>query len=167
MPKLLDKHLDDAHTAVLQRDIELKKAKPHLDRQLGTVRYLDKQIKKFEEMKQEEINRMEDLMELAVVSKHTLKDGFFIKPANTRKVYLKDIGKFLKWLKANRNPYEILAFFKDAFKITAVKNFCDDEANAQRLKGIMEPKIDGIELGGITYNRLTTGYPKEKKCKKK
>ena len=57
-----------------------------------------------------------------------------------------------------------MEFLKDALKVTAIKSFCTTELNDQRINGVMEPKIDGIEIGAETYRRLTTTIKKEKKC---
>lgn len=135
--------------------------KPYLDKQLKKVQSCDLVIKKYEENKKNELAKMGELLDLAVVSTHSLANGYTVKPANKMKMHVKDIGEFMKWLKNNKTPSVVFEFFKDAMKITALKKFCENEFNDQRVDGNLEPKIDGIEFGELTYTRLTT-YTKEK-----
>jgi hypothetical protein len=49
-----------------------------------------------------------------------------------------------------------LDFFVDSLKITKLKKFCEKEANLQRMRGEMEPKIAGVIFGEVSFRRLTT-----------
>lgn len=139
------------------------KMKPILDKKLKEIQKIDNKIKWFEDKikelesdKQFELNRMDDLLDLAMQSSHSLSNGYTVMPDNKAKVEVLDVAAFLKWLKQNREPQDVLDFFSDALKKANLKKFCDKEMNNQTEKGILEPKIDGIRFGEITYRRLTT-----------
>jgi len=155
---------------MLKKAAETKRMAPYLNEQLKKVQKVDKSIEWYEnkigelnKQKQNELAKMDDLLDLAMVSSHSLKNGYTVKPANSMKIKVVSTQKFLGWLKKNRTPLDVLLFFEGALKLANLKRFCEKEYNEQRLKGNMEPKVDGIEYGDITYRRLTTGIKKEKK----
>ena len=163
----MKKPLDLALETLKENAAKKGEMKPYLDTQLKAVQKLDNKIawfenkiKEIEEDKQKELRKMNDLLELAVTTSHTLDNGYYVKPDNKRKVEVIDIGKFMKWLKTHKTSTEVFDFFKDAMKISKLKSFCDKEANAQRMNGELKPSIDGIDFGEITYRRLTTGVKK-------
>jgi len=148
---------------------EKKKMKPYLDKQLwaiqktdNKIKWFENKIKELEEEKQLQLKKMGEYLDLAMQSSHSLKNGFTVMPDNKRKVEVTNTADFLKWLKANRKPQEVMSFFEGALKLSNLKSFCNKEANLQTEKGTIEPKIDGVEFGEITYRRLTTCV-KEKK----
>ncbi len=161
--KPFDIACEDAEKFANERLAEQKRLAPFLNRNLFQIYNIDNKIKELEKVKQEKLEKLGELMDLAMVNTHSLKNGFTVKPDNKRKVIVKDIAKFMAWLKVNKKPQEVFDFFKDAMKISALKSFCEKEANDQRIKGIMNPEIDGVEFGEITYRRLTTYMKKEKK----
>lgn len=130
----------------------------HLDEALKTIERMDIRIKESEEQKQKALNAYAELLDLAVVSSHTLKNGFTAKPDNRHKVFVKDKKAFMKWLKNNKSPDEVIDFICDSIGVTKLKRFCEKEFNDQRDKGNMVPEIDGIVFGDLTYRRLTTLY---------
>lgn len=172
--KIMDKTLIEIEEIMIERASKLNKMKPFLDHKLKEIQKIDnklnwyqEKIKEIEKEKQKELDKMNDLLETAMVDTHKLSNGFGVKPDNKRKVEITNISDFLKWLKQNKTSSEVLSFFDDAIKLTKLKSFCEKESNEQRLKGIIQPKIDGVEFGDITFLRLTTFTSKEKKkCKK-
>ena len=144
--------------------------KPHLDVQLGKVQkidssilYYENKIKEAEEEKQKSLMGMGDLLELAGTSNHKLKNGYEVRPDNKHYIKIQDVTLFMRWLKANKTPTEVILFLEDAIGKTALKRFVNKEINEQRMSGELSPAIAGIDFGEITYRRLTT----EKKGKKK
>lgn len=166
----IDKAYKDISEMMLKKAVAEEKMKPYLDKQLKEVEKIDNKIKWFEgkikeeEAKKEtEIKKMGELLDLAMKSSHALPNGFTVLPDDKREFKVIDAGKFLKWLKANVEPVEVMEFFKTSLKKTSMRSFCDKQANLQTEKGIMEPKIDGVQFGDITYRRLTTEKKKVKK----
>lgn len=168
--KPLDKFFKEYEKEELERDAKLNNMKPHLDKQLTHIQSIDNKIGWYEEKakdleadKQNALRKMDDLMEMAMVQRHELKNGYTVLPVNKRKVTIESIDKFMIWLKKNKEPQDVFNFLKDAIKLTRLKKFCDVEANQQRMNGILKPEIDGIDFGEVTYRRLTTKIKKEKK----
>lgn len=167
--KPMDEAIKNVEEYLVEKEATLKKNKPILDGKLYEIKKVDdkiewhkEKIKELEEEKSEKVKRMGDLMEIAMVGKHQLKNGFGIKPDNRYKLEIKDKPAFFKWLKSNREPSEVLEFLVDGIKKTALKNFCEKEINDQRVRGIMNPEIDGIEIQSRTFTRLTTYRGKKK-----
>lgn len=165
----MEKPIDKAFREILEQDKQTGEMAPHLDLQLSKVEKIDAKIhwfngkiKELEVEKQRELLKMDDLLDAAMTSKWELKNGYCVKPDNRHQIEIQDSGEFLKWLKENKEPQVILKFFKDALKVTNLKKFCDYEANMQRVKGIMKPSIGGVNIGEVTYRRLTTEYKKGK-----
>ena len=159
----IDDALDEVVKIMKDEAVKKKKMSPYLNKQLKKIQKIDNKIEWFELKKaelegekQKELTEMGELMDLAVVAYHSLYNGYTVIPDNKRNMKIIDSGAFLKWLKTNRPPSEVFKFLKDALKIANLKSFCNAEINAQRLKGIMEPKIDGIDIGGISYRRYKT-----------
>jgi len=152
--------------AIMQKQNEQKeKFRPILDKRLQKIEVVDKAIENLENIikqKEEEkimlLKDMENDMELAMVSTHTLANGYTVKPDNRFKIEINDIGAFMKWLKTTKTPDEVFDFFKTALKQTSVKRFVEKEINLQNTKGIISPEIDGVEIFDISYRRLTTEY---------
>lgn len=146
-----------------------KEALPFLNSQAIAIRkiddhitYYENKIKQLEESKQKELEKMNELFDAAVISYHIV-GNYKISSSLSRKMNIKDVPAFLLWLKKNCEPKEVLEFFTDAIKSTHLKRFVEKQADKQREKGIMNPTVDGIDLGDITYRRLTTQYMEEKK----
>lgn len=151
-------------------DIEKNRefAKIHLDKQAITVRAVDrkiealeKQLKRLEQEKQKELEKMMEYLELGVVLKHTLPDGYTVTYDHKRKVKINSVSEFLRWMKAHCKTSEVLTFFDDSLKAASIKKFVEKKCDEQRAEGVLDPKVDGIEIGEITFRRLTTFY-KEK-----
>lgn len=161
--------LDIAMEKVIRQMAASKEHQKILDNELRKVERIDKKIEwykdkiaELEDQKQKELSRFGELLDLAMKSTHMLKNGYFIKPDDRRKVEVKDVPKFLKWLKENKEPQVVLEFFNDALKITNLKAFVDREANHQRVNGVVNPSVDGVDIGEITYRRFKTGYKKRR-----
>ncbi len=155
---------------MLEDAINKKEMKPLLDKQLQVVQKIDNKIKWYENRikdieieKQRELSKMGDLLELSMTQTHSLSNGFTVKPDHKRKLEVKNMGEFLKWLKKTKEPQAVIRFLIKAIGVTALKSFCNKEANEQRINGELEPKIDGIEFGVISYRRLTTVRKEQKK----
>lgn len=162
----------DAALEQIEKDKAL--AKVHLDRQAIFVRAIDKkiaaleaQLKVLEAEKQAELMRMEDYMELALVNVHSLSDGYTVSYDHKRKVEIRNVGEFLRWLKAHCSTSEVLSFFDGAIKATSIKKFVEKKCDEQRSQGILDPKVDGIDIGDITFRRLTTFYKEKEDGKAK
>jgi len=167
---ILDDCLDQIESDMLDQAVQQKKMNPILDKQLwvvqkidGKITWFENKLKELEEEKQLELRKMGDLLELAMKQTHELKNGYTVKPDNKRKLEVKNLGDFLKWLKINREPQDVFSFLEESIKKTSLTRFCNKEANNQRTNGELEPKIDGIKFGVVTYRRLTTENKKEKK----
>ena len=143
-------------------------AKIHLDKQAIIVRAIDRKLealeeqkKRLEKEKQKELEKMQDYLELGLVLTHTLSDGYTITYDTKRKTGIVSVAEFLRWLKAHCSTSEVLHFFDDALKAAAIKKFVEKKCDEQRANGVLDPKIDGIDIGEITFRRLTT-FTKEK-----
>lgn len=167
--KNLDEAMAKCEKIMIEQAAERNRLKPYLDAQLRVIQKFDKKIewfehkiKEIEKEKEKEINKIQDLLELAGTVKHELDDGYQIKPDNRREIVIKDIKKFMLWLKQNKTSSEVLDFFESALKATAVKRFCEKEHDKQRLNGIMSPAIDGVIMGDMTFRQLKTSYKNNK-----
>lgn len=148
-------------------------AQLHLDKQAIIVRAVDKkiealenQVKRLEIEKQKELDKMREYMELGVVLTHKLSDGYTITYDNKRKMKIRSVSEFLRWMKANCQTSEVLSFFDDALKQANVKKFVEKKCDEQRANGIQDPKVDGIDLAEITFTRLTTFYKEKEDANK-
>lgn len=131
------------------------------------ITWHEKKIKEQEVLKQVEIEKMRDLLDLAVMSSFSLKNGFTIMEDNRMNLEVTDVATFLKWLKQNCEPQEVLDFFANSLKKASLKRFCEKQFNKQREAGSMEPKIDGVNFGEQTFSGMTTLYRKVKDEKRK
>lgn len=156
---------------ILKDHMEREGHTKHLDAALFKVKKIDdqiawneKRIKELEAKKQEELRRVNDIFELAVVTKHTLTNGYTVKVDNRHKIEITSVSDFLKWLKTNCKPQEVLSFFEDSIKLSKLKRFCDDKINQMKDEGKFESeiKIDGIKIIDVQYRRLTTETRKKK-----
>lgn len=159
---MLKNNLDALDKVLKEKENNLKKWTPELNKQAhvikrldDTIEYHEKKIKLLEEQKKDELEKMQELFDSAVINSHTVGD-YKIYASLSRKMDIADVPAFLKWLKLNCTPDEVIEFFTDALKATNLKRFVERQADKQRLKGEMNPIIDGIDLGDITYRRLTT-----------
>lgn len=147
---------DAVREKILKEEAQLKKTKPFLNKQLEKIQRIDWKISALKAEKEKELLEMDSLLDLAMVSTHKLKNGYKVRPGNRYKVEILDIGLFMKWLKTNKPPGEVFDFLKDAIKLTNLKDFCMREANIQRVNGELNPTIDGVEFGEMTYRKLST-----------
>lgn len=150
-----------AEMAALQSN--KKAAMPALDKHLYEIELVDKKIRLLEKEKAEKLNKFNEMLETNALSSHSLPNGFYARPDDRFKIEIDNVELFLKWLKTNVKPLEVLAFFKTAIKKTELKRFCEHHYNMKRIEGVQDPKIDGITIGEKTYRRLTTEYKKGKK----
>lgn len=167
--KPLDIAVEKAEKILLERAVTQNKMKPLLDKQLGKAEVLDKKIsyhqtkiKELEEEKQKELSKLSELLDLAVLGSHALPNGYTAMPDDRRKIVVNSIGDFMKWLKVNKSTDDVFEFFEGAMKLTKLKRFCEEEVNRQRLNGEISPSIDGVEIGKVTFRRLTTKYKGKK-----
>lgn len=160
--KPLDIAVEKAEKILLGRAAMENKMKPILDKKLKEIESLDIKIKNLEKQKQIELSNINELLDLAMVQTHALDNGFTVKPDNRYNLEVISIEDFMAWLKKNKKPQEVFKFFKGAMKILALKRFCEKEIADQRINGEIDPKIDGIVIGDMSYRKLTT-IRKEKK----
>lgn len=160
----------DLDLAIENMEKDRKLAGVHLDRQARVVQAIDRrmerlesQLEALEKEKQAELVKMLDFFDLAVVNHHSLPDGYTVSVDNKREIQIDDPAKFLKWMKENCEPQEVLEFFKDALKSTKLKSFITKQCNKQAVKGEIEPNVGGITIGDITFRRLTTHHQEKKK----
>lgn len=163
------KPLDYAMDKIKEQDMEAGKHKPYLDAECKIVQNIDNKIEwhqskiaELEKLKQAQLSKVSELFDLAMVHKHELKNGYIVKTDNRYKLEVQSVGDFLKWLKANVEPQDVLKFFEDAIKITKLKSFVEHQINLQRIEGELEPKVDGIKIFDVTFRRLTTTKRKVK-----
>lgn len=168
-PKPKAINIDEAYEKVIKEMVARKENDKILDTELSKVEKIDKKIEWYEKkiseleaQKQKEIKRFSELLDLAMKTTHIKPNGYFIKPDDRRKVEVKSVPDFLKWLKVNKEPQVILEFFNDALKKTKLSEFANREANHQRINGVINPKIDGIDFGEIQYTKYKTGYKKRR-----
>ena len=164
--------LDETVKEYRAMEIKAGEHTQYLDADLKEIQKVDNKIEWFKEKtkelekdKQVLLNRLSETFDLAMVHSHSLPNGFAAKVDNKFKCEINDSGKFLKWLKVNCEPHEVLEFFQDSLKVTKVKDFCSKQINKMKINGYMEHeiKIDGIEFSDLTFRRLTTIKPKGKK----
>ena len=143
---------------------------PYLNKKLWAIFKIDSKIKWFEKKieeleaeKAKQVEEMDELLDLAVVTSFKLTNGFVIEPDNRHKLEIKDFKAFMLWLKKNYSPNNIMEFLEQNIKVTSLKRFCDRHLNQMRLKGEMNPTIDGIEIIDVNFRKLRTRMKKEKK----
>jgi len=145
--------------------MEANKYEPYLKTEVEKVQKLDNKIKWFEskikeleEEKQQQLRKTMELFDSAMVSKHILKNGYTVKVDDRYAMNILDTGKFLKWMKTNCEPHEVLEFFTNSLKVAALKKFCSQQVNKMRDDGKLgdEIVIDGIEILEKDFRRLTT-----------
>ncbi len=151
---------DELEKALKEIAEKERKDARYLEPKMRECEWIDKQIVNLEAKKQAKLSEIEDLLEVVGKPSHRLKNGYTVKRDDKLKVRIKSTKDFLLWLKNNREPAAVMAFFEGALKLTALKKFCEKEYNRQRDNGVMKPKIDGVEYGEVTYRRLTTEYKK-------
>ena len=146
-----------------------EKNKPFLNSQALKIEKIDRQIKYYEDKiksleksKQIELEVMQELFDTAVCSSHRLSNGYTVSISFSRKMKIENVQEFLLWMKQNCTPKEVLEFFEDSLKSTAIKKFVEKQCDLQRVKGEMEPKVAGVDIGDINFRRLTTFYKGEK-----
>lgn len=159
--------IDKAVKDIEDQELEAQKYEQILNRDAWAIlridrniNYHEEKIKDLEKTKQDKIKLFNDKLELAVLSKWELDNGYTIKPDNRYNIEVEDTEAFLKWLKSNCKPEEVLEFFKDALKKSNLKRFAEKKINEQRLEGVMNPEIDGLYIKDLAYRRLTTTYKK-------
>ena len=157
------KPLDKCFKEIEERMIEAGEHKLHLDNAIrpilkidNSIDYYKKKILELEDEKELELRKVSDLFELAMVSTHSLKNGYTVKVDNRYKIEIKNVRAFLGWLKVNADPENVLELFATGLKKTVIYKYASKEINNMRIRGEMEPKIDGLEIYDITYRKLTT-----------
>lgn len=165
--KPLDLACDEVDKLMLKEAAQKKKMTPYLDEHLMKIQAIDRQLNwnekkktELEKSKKALLSKMNELLDLAMVQTHSLRNGYKVKPDHKRKIVVKDITKFMMWLKKNKPPSEVFSFFKDSIKVAKLKSFCEKEAIEQGLGGELIPIIDGVDFGDITYRKLTTEVKK-------
>lgn len=163
------KPLDKAYEKVLEMEIEAGKFKPILDVHAKNVEQIDNKIawfegkiKELEEEKQKKLREVSEIFDTVMISKHKLSNGYTIKPDNRYDLVIDNVGEFLKWMKLNCEPQDVLGFFSTSIKVASLKSFCNKEINKQRLNGEILPSIDGITINDVNFRRLTTTKGKKK-----
>lgn len=121
-----------------------------------SIEYFENRLKEAEKIKQIKLKAINDIFELTALLEYSLPCGYKVKMGNKYKVDITSMPEFLKWLKANLEPQEVLRFFDGALKDTYVKNFASEWINRRKMKGEIDVKIDGLNIEGLTYRRLTT-----------
>ena len=111
--KPMDAAIEEIDKQMLEKEAKEKKMKPLLDAQLrliekddGLIRWHENKMKDVEQRKQAKLSKMRELLDLAMQSTHSLKNGYTVRPDNKRKVEVTDIGAFMAWLKKNKKPQE-------------------------------------------------------------
>lgn len=148
-------------------EAEKKKASfmPMINNEINKLEYLDKQINQLENQKKARLNNLSELFDSAMITSHTLQNGYHVGPDNRFKIELTDIGAFLKWLKENKEPVEVMKFLGEAIKLGNLKRFVEQEYNHQRENGEVEPSVEGVKFGKLTFRKLGTKYKKIQKRK--
>lgn len=152
--------LDDMFTqqkeATEVLDIQAKKVEG-IDKK---ITYHEEKIKELEKEKQKELDKMHEFFDLAVTNSHKLSNGYQIKVHGKRPMTITDTALFLKWLKNNFSPIEVMEFFNEALKSNSIKNFVERYFDDERLRGNLNPKVEGVDVEAINYRRLITSYVK-------
>lgn len=150
---------------------EANRHKPYLDKDLKEIEKIDNKIEWFqskitdlEKEKQNKLANLAETFDTAMVTRHSLKNGYTALIDNRYEIKIDDTAAFLKWLKANCTPDEVLEFFTSSLKITSLKKFCSVQINKRVMQGMFESEIqiDGITIKDMQYRRLTTKKGKQK-----
>ena len=149
---------------------EQEKAREFLDKQARVIESLDKRIAiqekhlaDLEKSKQAELEKMQDLFDLAITNSHTLPNGYKIKVHGKRPMTVKDPQAFLRWLKVHSNPKDVAEFFAEALKTRSIQKYVERYCDDERLKGNLKPSVDGVDIEAVNFRRLTTSFDKEKR----
>lgn len=144
-------------------------ARVYLDKQARVIESIDKRImhaedhlKRLEEQKQVELEKMQDFFDLAVTNKHVLPNGYTVRVHGKRPMKVTDPQAFLKWLKVNSNPKDVAEFFAEALKSTSIQKYVEKFCDEERLKGNLKPTVDGVDIEAVKFRRLKTIQPKGK-----
>lgn len=161
--KPLDKALEEVDKIMLEQAAQQQKMNPILDRKLkelyrldDSIKYFEGRIKIIEKEKKQKLDEMQNLLDLAMKSSHSLKNGYTVKPKSNRKMKIEDPEKFLRWIKKHKTPNEVMEFLSSALKLTNVKKFCEKEFDNQKEQGEIYPSVDGIRYGKETFTQLQT-----------
>lgn len=123
----------------------------------------EKEIESLEAIKQEELNKMRDVMEVAGVNSYTRKNGYKIYYRGNEQMEITNIRDFMQWLKKYYSPDDVLSFFAEAIKLGVLQKFIQDHIARDKDKGIITSEVDGIDIQKSEYRRLRTNADKRKK----
>lgn len=169
--KALDKFVGIFDEMMLKQAEKTQEFRPLLDKALweiykvdNAIEYHERQKAELEKKKKELINKMYPILESSGSLSHEVETKSFrytIKPNNRHKVGVTSTRDFLKWLKANCEPKEVMEFFEGAFKKAHLEKFISNKVN-DLIDAGKAPVIDGTDIGEVTFNRFST-KKKEKK----
>lgn len=156
--------------AVKDKEDRLKEMRETLDKVVKPVQAIDlrieqqlKVIAKLEEEKQKALEKVRDAFELAIVNGHTLSNGYKVQFHGKRPIKVTNIKAFLGWLKVNVPAEEVATFLGAAIGSKELKKFVENYCDDMKLKGVIVPSIDGINLEEINFRRLRTSLTKQER----
>lgn len=159
MPKKkLDIAMETVEKILLEEAANKNEMKPYLEKKLKEIRWVENKQAELSQKREDLLKEMTDLLELAGEISFQLTDGFRARYAHTREVKVEDFKAFMKWIKENKEPKDVMEFLENAVKSGAVKKFVEKEIENQKINGELEPNIDGVSAGAISFRRLTTDH---------
>ena len=164
---MLKNKLDSLNKAVEEIEEKRKLSDEELTKVVKRVKKIDDEIAivearlaRLELNKQDALDIVRDEFELYSRTYHRLEDGYEVKFHGKRPIEIQDIKAFMLWLKGNVPPQDVLEFFSKAIIKKELQNFIENYCDEQRSKGVMNPVVDGIDIGVINFRRLRTSLTK-------
>lgn len=155
--------------ALNEKIARMKEADEELNKVVKLVHRIDlrieQQLKVLENLEKEKQTALEivrDEFELYIRTRHKLGD-YEVKFHGKRPIEITDIRAFMKWLKANIPPEEVADFFSKSLIKKELQKFIENYCDNQRTKGVINPTVDGINIGVINFRRLTTSLTKKER----
>ena len=132
---------------------------PFIRKQYRRIESLEDMLKKENETLKTFYDKANDLLDLAMTKRHTLRNGFTVSQRAYHEVQITDKKAFFNWLKANCDTDEIINLLSPPCTKKDLKTFVDTKIN-----DAIDPafKIDGVEANVKIY-KIHCGYKKEKR----
>jgi len=158
-------------SAIADIEKKRKESEAHIYKSVEVVRKIDvrieqqlKVLERLEAEKQAALDNVRDDFELFNRTYFTIND-YEVKFHGKRPIEITDIQAFMRWLKGNIPAVEVAEFFGRALIKKELQKFIENYCDNQRSKGVIDPKVDGVNIGIINFRRLTTSLTKKEKRK--
>ncbi len=161
----LDKAVKEIEDKRKATDEELEKVVKRVKKIDDEIAIVEARLARLELNKQDALDIVRDEFELYSRTYFRLADGYEVKFHGKRPIEITDIKAFMKWLKANIPAEEVAEFFSKSLIKKELQNFIELWCDSERSKGVMNPTVDGINIGVINFRRLRTSLTKKERKK--